>query len=141
MSGVLDVRPAPRGGPARYIHTDDAAQCPCCGAPVEENRIIVSLDTNQICVGGRQGSVKLSPQQTEIAYALAKAYPRPLTLERIIQSVWGGRECDVPEKAVEVQIYNLRRKITPLGLTIENSWKRYRFHAAEYRLVDQLRSA
>lgn len=50
-----------------------------------------------------------------LAKVLIENLGHPVTAERLIRTVWSGQATD---SALRVDIFRLRRQITPLGLTI-----------------------
>jgi DNA-binding response OmpR family regulator len=84
-----------------------------------EGGVYVSLDTNEICVGGFR-PVLLYPQEAELAYLLAQASPRLLPAGFLADGLWGSGDPPANvDKHIQVVICRLRRKILPLGLLIE----------------------
>lgn len=108
--------------------------CPCCGQPLADGAIVVSLDTNTLSVQGK-GSARLTPRQAEVAYVLSKAMPRSLRRDQIVEQVY-GLYSDIPESAynnVRIHVSVLRDRLAALGLTI------ILVHGAGYRMerIDQ----
>jgi DNA-binding response OmpR family regulator len=78
--------------------------------------VFVSLDTNSITVRGV--SLRLAPKHAEILHVLAGCMPAPVRRGFITARVWGLCERERTAKNLDVHIFNLRRKLEPLGLTI-----------------------
>lgn len=103
--------------------------CPCCRQSIpDELGLVVSLDSNTAAARGQ--CVKLPPDKTVIAYALARAAPGAVTYEKLIDAVWGY---DSPLSALTIlktHVWALRRALEPLGYGVVAVWK------YGYRLVD-----
>jgi DNA-binding response OmpR family regulator len=93
--------------------------CPCCGSRVEKNgAVLVSLDSNLLSVAWCEEPIRLRPMQAVLMHCIVTAGPRWLRQDAAIRDMWGAIECDRPEKAFDVHLYQLRKDIAPLGLKI-----------------------
>lgn len=93
--------------------------CPTCGQVVTSRHpVLVSLETNTLAYRGR--AVRMSPTMAEIAWVLAQRMPNPVARTHIIERVWGlGEPADALNNVYQ-HVYDLRRRITPLGLGIKS---------------------
>jgi hypothetical protein len=105
-----------------------SAACPCCGQPVEESRLLVDLDMNNVSRFGI--TLHLPPQLAEVIYVLNEKYPKGVRVAEIIGQIYGAR--DEPEfaaRAVFVRVSQLRRSLAQLGVRIDYAPKgAYRLH-------------
>lgn len=108
--------------------------CPCCRQPIpDELGLVVSLDSNTAAARGQ--CVRLPPDKTVIAYALARAAPGAVTHEKLIDAVWGYDSPLAAMTILKTHVWKLRRLLEPLGYGVVPVWK----HG--YRLVDLGRPA
>lgn len=97
--------------------------CPCCGQPVLSScPALVSLDKNTVAVGNK--SLRLRPQEAEILYAIAEAWPGALSKDRLMQKLYGLGERDGSLQSTFVAISRLRKNVEPLGLGIPHTSSR-----------------
>ena len=90
----------------------------------------INLDTRQVTLGDR--SVVLTPGEFDILVALAKAKGRVKTRDHLLEEV-REREYEVFDRAIDVQVSNLRRK---LGDDPKNPRFVRTVRSAGYMLVD-----
>lgn len=90
--------------------------CPCCGQMLHALDLRVSLEFNVVIIGDR--AVKMSAKQTEVAYALWKAFPNILNKSRLIAQVWGANS-NIDEASMRNTIYQVRKKLQPHKWTIQ----------------------
>lgn len=108
------------------------SKCPCCGSALRAaDDIAISLDTNKLAVAWRDESVSLRPTQAVFMHSVVNADPGSVSRDTVIRNIWGAIECDWPNKAVDVHLHTLRKRIAPLGLGIET----VRGRPPAYRLV------
>jgi DNA-binding response OmpR family regulator len=92
-------------------------KCPCCGGEFKPTDASVDLSTNVfVCA---TGTVKLTMQQAELAYALLEASPRVVTYDVICQRLWGCKEPETPHTVIKTQTNRLRKAIEPHGYAIQ----------------------
>jgi len=99
--------------------------CPCCRQPMAAPPPMAG-----VLDGLRR------PQHRVIAEALIKAYPRPLSRDRLIELLYGDDPDGGPEGAgniVTVRIAHLRKELAPMGWTV-NCNGRGRGYVGSYRL-------
>lgn len=106
--------------------TDDAAPpaiCPQCGYSLLRD---IAVRRGPYVVGPTfvlyQGQgVRLSPQRTELLYALARNYPRPVSSEVLLNRI---AHSDADGSLVAVQMSHLRRLLRRAGLPVpvETVW-------------------
>lgn len=85
--------------------------CPTCGHAMEAKR--ASLET--------LSSAPFEPQLRLIIDALAKAYPRFVTTDFLLDHLYGGRQDGGPDNAeslIRTRISKLRKQLAPYGWTI-----------------------
>lgn len=96
--------------------------CPCCGQQVDNNDLLISLETNTV---SRDGVVlHLHPQQAEVLWALQRASPRTVTYEQLESAMYGprGSRSDNVNLILKVAISVMRKKLKPLRIGIENRY-------------------
>lgn len=91
-------------------------KCPCCGAEIDADLIVVDLNTNRIGYKGRV--VSLAPRVAEVAYLLLKDRPKTVSLRSLIRGTYGLKEPSNGEKLVTEYVGSLRRNIRPIGLDV-----------------------
>ena len=101
--------------------------CPCCGQSVPANEVLVYVAGNTVAYRGV--SVRVDPQMANLLALLSRHFPRVVAHAAIYQELWPGDRPLTVEKCVQVYVNKLNNKLRPLGLRIENSFKR------GYRLV------
>ena len=111
------------------------AQLPSKDAPPPAKEIVVAelrinLDARQVTLADRQ--VVLTPGEFDILVALAKAKGRVKTRDHLLEEV-REREYEVFDRAIDVQVSNLRRK---LGDDPKNPRFVRTVRSAGYMLVD-----
>lgn len=102
--------------------------CPCCGQPVTTTGLLVDLNSN---TAARLGTtVKLTRQEAEAAYILARRFPRVVPWDEFGDELYGpSHDRDLRARCFYPLLSVLRRKLAPLGTNIENT------HAIGWRLV------
>lgn len=93
--------------------------CPCCGQPLANRELSVSLDTNMVRVGNQ--FAKLTPLCAEILFVILGERPRSTTKEQLLRQVFASRETETSATSLQVAISRMRKKIRPLGIGIENT--------------------
>lgn len=94
--------------------------CPCCGQPLANRELSVSLDTNMVRVGNQ--CVKLTPMCAEILFVILGERPRSTTKEQLLRQVFGSQpKTEASAISLQVAISRMRKKIRPLGIGIENT--------------------
>jgi DNA-binding response OmpR family regulator len=106
-------------------------QCPCCGAPVERDRILVSIDTRSVSVPWRSEPllIKRGLRLVEMLLIFAKNFERVVTFDKLISGLYGVREPDSARGALTVYVYHLGQQIAAIGLAIES------VYGVGYRMV------
>lgn len=104
--------------------------CPCCNRPMDVDHVPIEVLTE-----GR-----LEPQMRKIVTALAKAYPRSVSVPAIFDVLYGDDPNggpDDPRSVVAVRICKLRTQIEKYGWTVPTnkggpgSYGRYRLAPVE----------
>ena len=67
--------------------------------------------------------VLLSPQETRILETMARHNGFFVSLDRMIMIVYDDREPETATSSLRVAVHHLRKKIAPLGCTIETKWE------------------
>lgn len=75
---------------------------------------------SQISVGWTAGAVHLQPNHAKVMELLARKMPRTARRDEIIFAVWDDAEPEFVENNLKVMIFQIRRRIASLGLSIEN---------------------
>jgi DNA-binding response OmpR family regulator len=102
--------------------------CPTCGQGIDANRLIVSLEANQITRGGV--SIHVTPLEAEYMHVLAKRYPACARRSATIAEIYGaGHEPSDALSVIRTITSRLRRKLKPIGVEILN------VQAVGYRLA------
>ena len=97
-----------------------AAACPCCGAPVDPDRILIDRLEGVIAHSGK--SVYLQPAMFRLLEALHTAMPGIVSNDTLYE-ICGRNRTKRPEpKTVHVHISRLRHLLKPLGLGIRTNW-------------------
>lgn len=91
--------------------------CPCCGQNMRVDRPLLDLNNNVLVF--RDNAVKLGPQPAELAAILLEAYPRTVPRGVIIERLWGVREPAFADNIVRINTCRLRKKLAPLGISVE----------------------
>lgn len=76
----------------------------------------LELDTMSLNLTCARGSVRLTPKEMQILSVLNSSYDLPVLKQSIIKHVWN--DICVEPKALDVHLFNLRRKIKGLGFSI-----------------------
>jgi DNA-binding response OmpR family regulator len=84
--------------------------------------VVVSLEENRLRF--REHSIRLTSRLTDLAYALARRMPETVSHATITQQMWGADEPDYADTNIKVSVTQLRNKIRPIGLDVENTWGR-----------------
>ena len=96
--------------------------CPVCGHSTAhlKDTVLFHKETGTLVYGG--GSARLSASESKAFAVLWAAFPELVVLERMHIAIYPSPD-DEPayaESTVKVFIHNLRRRIAPLGMAIEN---------------------
>lgn len=93
--------------------------CPLCGQSVDELPVTILPERGMVVANG--GFAILTGKEASVLAALADAFPKHLTKDRILDLVYG--ELDEPEiKIVDVFICKIRKKVAPIGVHIDTFW-------------------
>lgn len=104
-------------------HHNGESCCPLCGGPVEAERLLVDLSTNQIFVGGEW--IKVQPKQAEILTVLAAAAGTMVRYTDLVRKVWGAQfDINDPAKSLSVHVHRLRQVLDGSHWTIITSNER-----------------
>lgn len=93
-----------------------ASPCPCCGQGINPLQLFVFSDGNIASYNG--DAVHLSNMQTTLARALARAWPNAMSLDSIINALYGNREPHSAQATVRVYVNQLRRELRKLDIEI-----------------------
>ena len=92
------------------------------------------LNVSQRFVAFRGEAVKLTRTEADLMHPLVACMGTIVPIDRLFSVGWDHREDCPGPCALQVHIYNLRRKIKGLGLGIKNVW------AEGYILYDDARA-
>lgn len=110
----------PAGG-----HPRPSATCPCCGGPVDPQRIVVDAGLGIILASGR--IVKVWPGAAAAVHALLQRPQSGATIEEIAKAIWGRSARPVDLVAgVRTNIHRARTGLRPLGFNITYDGHVYR---------------
>jgi len=100
-----------------------SSSCPCCGQPISNSDLKVSVEFNTLIYGAR--ALEVPPHVCELVYALNAAWPRPVLPARIIHAVWGHG--GAAEGSMRNLVYQARQYVEQIGFTIRpNRTRGYR---------------
>ena len=96
--------------------------CPCCGAPIEPDRVILDEATQSLAMSG--SIIVFSKQEFVILETLIQSRPRVVSRDAIYDALYGLLpDCDGPElKIIDTHICKIRKKIAAVDLVIETRW-------------------
>lgn len=100
--------------------------CPTCGHPMKESTVTLDM----------LPKMPFSRREKAIVAILAKAYPMPVTVDRLVFAVYGDDVDGGPENAtgtVRQFIWRIRKRLTEYGWSIPPA-RTGRGNAGEYRL-------
>lgn len=95
--------------------------CPHCNQPMPPSHGVV-IDHLSIHRGAV--STHLTPRELRLFHVFIQRFTRTVTNASLIQSLY-PIEADEPDGAstiVKVTVCTLRKKLSPLGLTVRNEW-------------------
>jgi len=101
------------------------ALCPCCRQPVPDDEAVrIDMDGGFIVAGG--GVTRLTEGEFNLFLMLWQKKPRLVTREQLMaEAYWLRSDMDEPEiKIIDVLVCKIRRKLAPLGLSIDTVWGR-----------------
>jgi DNA-binding response OmpR family regulator len=110
-------------------HDLTASWCPCCGQPIDRDRLIVDLNTNVVVYGGKQVLIG-KPQVAALLHGLAEAWPKTVSHSDLGYAIWGLCGPERMRESIAVHVSLARKVINPLGLSIEP------IEGRGYRLVE-----
>lgn len=97
--------------------------CPLCGQPIHDMPVTVYRERCMAVADGR--FALLTGSETEVLTALARAFPRIVTKEALMDALYALKPDEEPEiKIIDVFICKLRKKLKPLGVEIDTAWGR-----------------
>lgn len=98
--------------------------CPLCGGPLaDDRRVLVDFDGGLVVGNGHVAA--LTKAEFQLFAALWRARPRTMIKEQLLAATPGGLGVDDREiKLVDVFVHKARKKLEPLGITIETVWGR-----------------
>ena len=85
-----------------------SARSPAAQRAVESGDLAIDLERQQVCVRGEV--VDLTPTEYRLLETLARNAPRTLSVERLVEEVWGDRYVGETDH-VKHYVWSLRRKI------------------------------
>lgn len=101
--------------------------CPCCGQALPIHGGLIVDPSGIITRGGRFAVFKRA--EFSMFAALHAVSPRLRSRQQLLQDLYWDRPEEPDIKIVDVFVCGLRKKLTPLGLTIQTVW------GQGYRLV------
>ena len=107
--------------------------CPLCGGTIaNDGRVLIDWDGGLVISGHR--SAHLTRLEFSVFATLWRNKPKTQSKETLLAaSVEPGRDDDREIKLVEQMVHRLRRKLAPLGITIERVW------GEGYRIIHEQR--
>lgn len=93
------------------------SHCPCCGARVSRNRVMIEEDKRAFTINGKR--VRLTPGPFKTALALVRAHPRTVATDILIDATYGTSEIEKPDLAINQSISRARACLKPLGIEIK----------------------
>lgn len=105
----------------RQTRLKRAAQdcCPTCGAKLKDIGFWVDLQNNIVIVENR--AARVTRKIAEVVFTLRKAYPHTVSIDQLIQSVWGGSS-DVTDMNVRALLTQCRKVLAEFQWTIANGY-------------------
>lgn len=98
-----------------------AVACPCCGAEIPGDQVVLDPATNVVSYGGL--AVRLRRMEARLLTAILRAHPGAAHPDAMVSEMWGF--LDPPLTAtdlIKVHISYLRRRLEGLGLEIRSSY-------------------
>jgi len=96
--------------------------CPCCGRPLPDSDDIVVDPSGIVVRRGRYAT--LTVHEFEILEALRASSPRIISKEALLFALYQLRQEEPELKIIDVFICKLRKKLKPLGISIDTVWGR-----------------
>ena len=94
--------------------------CPTCGQALRDDAMLRVDPAGIVVVGTR--FARLTQKELSVLEALRAVAPRSRTKEQLLADVYWA-DHDEPEiKILDVYVCKLRKKLQPLGVTIETVW-------------------
>lgn len=94
-------------------------QCPMCGSVIDEIPVSIFPERGMVVAGG--AFTEVTGKEMLLIEALVHAFPKGLSREQIMDKLYGGM--DEPEiKIIDVFVFKVRKKISPLGVRIDTLW-------------------
>ena len=90
--------------------------CPLCGHKLNQLKIAVDLNTNTIRLKDKM--VRVTPQQAELLFVLARASPGVVSVASLMYQLEGFGSYDLGVTSLRTQISRIRNYISDLGLLI-----------------------
>ena len=92
--------------------------CPFCSGTGHAPEVVVSLVHNHLLYAGK--TIHLSPREAELLHLITTR--KDLTRSKLEQKLFGTRYYDMSHSTynISVLVYRIRRKLSPLGLTLKN---------------------
>lgn len=112
----------------RAVLRRKAAEMPAADAPIEVHGLVIDPRRHEVSLHGQP--LELTATEFRVLHALAQRPGWVLTRRRIAEAVHGATDV-VTDRAVDVQIVGLRRKLGPAGRLIET------VRGVGYRLKDR----
>jgi DNA-binding response OmpR family regulator len=94
--------------------------CPLCGQPITDLPVTIYRERGMAVAGGK--FALLTGSETDVLTILARAFPRIVTKQAIMDGLYGDQNEEPDIKIVDVFICKLRKKIAPLGVEIDTAW-------------------
>lgn len=96
--------------------------CPVCGGVIhDDGRVLVDRGGLKVMAGSQEATLTRSEMLTFLA--LWRERPRVVSHHRLLDAtVPPGRDDERDDKILDNWIHKLRRKLNPVGITIETAW-------------------
>jgi len=92
--------------------------CPCCGQPIPEHRLLMDLNTNILVYGDREIEIR-PPQVAEVMHVLVEKWPMTVSNNDLSYALWGMHEPERVLDNIQVHISRARKLIAGTGMKIE----------------------
>jgi DNA-binding response OmpR family regulator len=94
--------------------------CPVCGGEIRTAEL--ALVSEELIVVRNRQAVRLSRREFQLLECLNRSPCRTVTHGQILDHIY-GLESDEPDwHILSIMVHRLRKKVAPLGLTIETVW-------------------
>lgn len=90
--------------------------CPCCGAPVDTDALVIDLPSNVVVYNNK--IIRLQPRGVEMLWVMHQAWPSPVPHSKILHKVWANSKGQWDESAMSVSLSYLRKALRKVEIEI-----------------------